>query len=283
MELRIEPERFELILGVCPDAVRTGFIPVKIKWADGEEIKNSLTKDISFDATRAYGKTLMKVKDFQNINFSEGMSGRIYITFASKIEDFPDKETALLSDRLRKESFLSDFKIKGYRSGGYVLDKINAIDAKKILGYEPKDKLIYDLVSKGKGEKAKDLVNVSEEKIKKTNNELEAHRICYIDVLENGENIDVKFRVFLCDSDEEDNFNMKRFEKFLTEFKEKFKIEEREGYLSKDGEEKKSKIFVFKKDENILKDLLQFKAKDEALIEGFKLELEKGRGGYGRE
>ncbi|MCL4497314.1 MAG: hypothetical protein M1467_04315 [Deltaproteobacteria bacterium] len=277
MELRIEPERFELILGVCPDAVRTGFIPAKIKWADEGEIKNSLTKDISFDATRAYGKTLIKVKDFQDINFSEGMN--VYITFASKIEDFPDKETALLSDRLRKEGFLSDFKIKGYRSGGYVLDKI---DAKKILGYEAKDKLIYNLVRKGKGEKAKDLANVSEEKIKKTNTELEAHRMNYIEVLENGENIDVKFRVFLCDSDEEDNFNMKRFEKFLSEFKEKFKIEEREGYLSKDGEEKKSKIFVFNRDENILKDLLRFKSKDEALIEGFKLELEKGRGGYGR-
>ena len=277
MELRIEPERFELILGVCPDAVRTGFIPAKIKWADEGEIKNSLTKDISFDATRAYGKTLIKVKDFQDINFSEGMN--VYITFASKIEDFPDKETALLSDRLRKEGFLSDFKIKGYRSGGYVLDKI---DAKKILGYEAKDKLIYNLVRKGKGEKAKDLANVSEEKIKKTNTELEAHRMNYIEVLENGENIDVKFRVFLCDSDEEDNFNMKRFEKFISEFKEKFKIEEREGYLSKDGEEKKSKIFVFNRDENILKDLLRFKSKDEALIEGFKLELEKGRGGYGR-
>jgi hypothetical protein len=278
VEIRIEPERFELILGVCPDAVRTGFIPAKIKWADEGEIKNSLTKDISFDATRAYGKTLIKVKDFQNINFPEGMN--VYITFASKIEDFPDKETALLSDRLRKEAFLSDFKIKGYRSGGYVL---NTIDAKKILGYEAKDKLIYDLVRKGKGEKAKDLANVSEEKIKKTNTEQGAHRINYIEVKENGENIDVKFRVFLCDSDEEDNFNMKRFEKFLSEFKGGFKIEEREGYLSKDGEEKKSKIFVFKKDENILKDLLQFKAKDEALIEGFKLELEKGRGGYGRE
>jgi hypothetical protein len=277
VELRIEPERFELILGVCPDAVRTGFIPAKIKWADEGEIKNSLTKDISFDATRAYGKTLIKVKDFQDINFSEGMN--VYITFASKIEDFPDKETALLSDRLRKEGFLSDFKIKGYRSGGYVLDKI---DAKKILGYEAKDKLIYNLVRKGKGEKAKDLANVSEEKIKKTNTELEAHRMNYIEVLENGENIDVKFRVFLCDSDEEDNFNMKRFEKFISEFKEKFKIEEREGYLSKDGEEKKSKIFVFNRDENILKDLLRFKSKDEALIEGFKLELEKGRGGYGR-
>ncbi len=279
MELRIEPDRFELILGICPDAVSTGFIPAKIKWADEGEIKNSLTRDISFDTTRAYGKTLIKVKDFQNINFSAG----IYITFASKIEDFPDKETAILADRLRKEGFLSDFKIKGYRSGGYVLNKIDSIDAKKILGYEAKDKLIYDLVKEGKGEKAKNLANVSEEKIKKTNAELEVQRMNYIDVIENGENIDVKFRVFLCDSDEEDNFNMKRFEKFLTEFKEKFKIEERESYLSKGGEEKKSKIFVFKKDENILKDLLQFKSKDEALIEGFKLELEKGRQGYGRE
>ncbi len=279
MELRIEPDRFELILGICPDAVSTGFIPAKIKWADEGEIKNSLTRDISFDTTRAYGKTLIKVKDFQNINFSAG----IYITFASKIEDFHDKETAILADRLRKEGFLSDFKIKGYRSGGYVLNKIDSIDAKKILGYEAKDKLIYDLVKEGKGEKAKNLANVSEEKIKKTNAELEVQRMNYIDVIENGENIDVKFRVFLCDSDEEDNFNMKRFEKFLTEFKEKFKIEERESYLSKGGEEKKSKIFVFKKDENILKDLLQFKSKDEALIEGFKLELEKGRQGYGRE
>ena len=281
MEIRIEPNRLELVLGISPDAVNFGFIQAKIKLADEEEIKNSLTKDISFDATRAYGKTLIRVKDFQNINFSEGMNGRIYITFASKIEDFPDKETALLSDRLRKEAFLSDFKIKGYRSGGYVLDKI---DAKKILGYEAKDKLIYDLVVKGKGDKAKELNKTpAEENIKITNTEFEAHKINYIEVAQNDENIDVKFRVFLCDSDEEDNFNMKRFEKFLAEFKEKFKIEERESYLSKDGEEKKSKIFVFEKDENILRDLLQFRSKDEALIEGFKLELEKSRGGYGRE
>ncbi len=279
MELRIEPNRFELILGVCPDAVVAGFIPAKIKWADEGEIKNSLTKDISLDTTRAYGKTLIKVKDFQNINFSEG----IYITFASKIEDFLNKETAILADRLRKEAFLSDFKIKGYRSGGYVLNKIDATDAKKILGYEAKDKLIYELVKKGRGEKAKNLVNVSEEKIKRTNSELEVQRINYIDIIENSENIDVKFRVFLCNSDEEDSFNVKRFEKFLSEFKEKFKIEERQGYLSADGEEKKSKVFVFKKDENTLKDLLQFKAKDEAFIEAFKLELERGNQGYGRE
>lgn len=279
MELRVEPNRFELILGICPNAAASGYIPVRIKYSETEEeIKNSYTKDLALNTMRAYGKTLMKVEDFARLDLS-ALDGRVYMTFASKKEEFErNKDTTTMANELRKKSFRSKFKIKGYRGGGYVL---NNLDIDKLIGYEVLDRMICEAAFKGDMKKALRVAEISEDNIKK--NEIPiADKINYLEVSDAGEKVNVKFKVFFCDSDEEDNFNMKRFEKFLTEFKGKFTIEEGDIYTDNDGEEKKSKIFTFEKTGDILKDLLDFKVKDEVLIEGFKLELEKSRGENGR-